>query len=119
MSMAADVELSVLRLVDRPAPGAVETRAVTVVWQTPGYAPRQVTVTVAVTVDDSLAELVRWYLEEYAEFPSDPAPALAVRAESSLANLGGRLFTAVFGQGDAAEIWGQIAGGALDRVRVE
>jgi tetratricopeptide (TPR) repeat protein len=113
--------LSVLRLVDRPAtPGVVDgARSVTVWWEAPGYAPQKVSVPMAVSVADSLAELIRWYLEEYAEFPSDPAPALAVRAEAMLADLGRRLFQAVFGAGTAAGIWGQASRDGLDRVRVE
>lgn len=106
-----------LRLVDRP--GSSGARSVTVFWEAPGFARRSATQEVAIAIDDSLTELVRWYLEEYAEFPSDPAPALAVRAEGALADLGGRLFQAVFGTGGGAQIWGQVTAGGLDRVRVE
>ncbi len=115
--MAAGEELAVLRLVDHLVPGG--GRSVTVEWHAPGFAPWLVKVPVKVTIDDGLAELIRWYLEEYAEFPSDPAPAVAVRAEAALEDLGRRLFTAVFGSGDAGEIWGQVAAGGLGRVRVE
>jgi tetratricopeptide (TPR) repeat protein len=109
--------LSVLRLVDRPASGG--GRSVTVEWLTAGFGPRSVTVPVTVVIDDGLTELVRWYLEEYAEFPSDPAPAVAVRAEAALEDLGGRLFAAVFDSGAAAGMWGQALAAGLDRVRVE
>jgi hypothetical protein len=30
--------------------------------------------------DDGDGERVRWYLEDYAEFPADPAPAIAREA---------------------------------------
>src|SRR5690348_4861620 len=98
---AADDELSVLRLVDRlvPAGTGAGGRFVTVTWLAPGYAHRSVTVPVTVQVDDGLAELIRWYLEEYAEFPSDPAPTRAIRAEDALADLGRTLFHAVFATG--------------------
>lgn len=34
------------------------------------------------------SEKVRWYLEDYAEFPAEPAPALARDAEDLLATVG-------------------------------
>jgi tetratricopeptide (TPR) repeat protein len=115
--VAAGGELSVLRLTDRQLAGG--PRSVTVMWHAAGYAPRTVTVPIDVTIDHGMADLIRWYLEEYAEFPSDPASALAVRAEGYLKDLGERLFMAVFGAGDAAEIWGHAVTERLDRVRVE
>jgi tetratricopeptide (TPR) repeat protein len=67
------------------------------------------------------AELVRWYLEDYAEFPADPAPKVAQRAEARLADLGSELFARVFGAGDAAQLWyeGTSGVGGLAGTRVE
>src|SRR5262249_16805889 len=41
-------------------------------------------------------ERIRWYLEDYAEFPADPAPEIARAAETQLAQQGTDLFRQVF-----------------------
>ncbi len=64
------------------------------------------------------AEKIRWYLEDYPEFPADPAPALAADAETRLSELGTSLFRHVFTSQDAAGIWSQ-AQGQLSGLRVE
>jgi tetratricopeptide (TPR) repeat protein len=68
--------------------------------------------------DDGGGERVRWYLEEYADFPADPAPALAAGAEAELARAGADLFNRVFSGPDAAGIW-ERARDRLGEVRVE
>ncbi len=78
---------------------------------------------VAVTEFGDLAnggdgERIRWYLEEYAEFPADPAPAIAEEAEARLAEAGAELFGRVFSGADAAGIW-ERARDRLSQVRVE
>ena len=67
---------------------------------------------------DANAEKVRWYLEDYAEFPDEPAPRLARDAEAILADTGTSLFGQVFTGLDAAAIWAQ-ARAQLPQVRVE
>ena len=64
------------------------------------------------------AEQVRWYLEDYPEFPADPAPILAADAEARLSELGTSLFRRVFTGQDAAGIWAQVQA-QLPQVRVE
>ena len=39
---------------------------------------------------------LRWYLEDYLQYPHDPAPKVAARVEQRTANLGKKLFTEVF-----------------------
>ncbi|HTS97723.1 MAG TPA: CHAT domain-containing protein [Streptosporangiaceae bacterium] len=90
----------------------------TVTWQQDGRAPRAVVSTFPYQVGTQEAEKIRWYLEDYAEFPADPAPALAADAEARLSQLGTGLFRQVFNSQDAAVIWGQ-AQSELSRVRVE
>ena len=68
--------------------------------------------------DDSDRERVRWYLEDYAEFPADPAPVIARAAEERLARAGADLFGRVFSGPDAAGIW-ERARDRLGEVRVE
>jgi hypothetical protein len=41
-------------------------------------------------------EDVRWYLEDFLQYPVEPAPRTVVRVESRLAALGKEMFTAVF-----------------------
>src|SRR5690349_19216853 len=63
-------------------------------------------------------ERVRWYLEDFLEYPVEPAPSIAARVEADLAELGGRLFTAVFGGGDGVRLWARLQG-RLTQARVE
>jgi tetratricopeptide (TPR) repeat protein len=64
------------------------------------------------------AERIRWYLEDFLEFPLDPNPAIAEGVEQRLAEIGEQLFTAVFGAGDAARLWARLQG-RLTEARVE
>ena len=92
-------------------------RRVEVTWQED--AARQVAVaTFTYQVADQDAERVRWYLEDYAEFPADPAPVLAEGAEKILAETGAGLFSRVFSGLDMAGIWDR-ARGRLGEVRIE
>jgi tetratricopeptide (TPR) repeat protein len=93
-------------------------RRVQVAWQQDGSAPRAAVSTFAYQVDEQDAEKIRWYLEDYPEFPADPAPVLAADAESRLSDLGTGLFRQVFTGQDGAGIWAQ-AQDQLPQVRVE
>jgi tetratricopeptide (TPR) repeat protein len=92
-------------------------RQVKVTWQD-GPARRAATSTFTYQVGEQEAEKIRWYLEDYPEFPTDPAPVLAADAETRLNGIGADLFGRVFTGQDAAWIWGQ-AQSQLSRVRVE
>jgi hypothetical protein len=94
-----------------------DRRQVKVIWQD-GPARRAATATFSYQVSEQEAEKVRWYLEDYAEFPANPAPVLAADAETRLNRIGADLFRRVFTGQDAAWIWGQ-AQAQLSRVRVE
>lgn len=51
-------------------------------------------------------EDIRWYLEDFLEYPADPAPKIARRVERRIEQLGAELFAAVFGDDPAArELW--------------
>ena len=63
----------VLRISDVPSGGA---RRVEVTWQD-GPARQMTVSTFSYQASDQDGEKVRWYLEDYAEFPADPAPRLA------------------------------------------
>ena len=63
-------------------------------------------------------ERIRWYLEDFLEFPADPAPRIALRVEARLAKIGAELFAGVFGSRDAQRLWDR-AQERLEQVRVE
>ena len=106
--------MPVLRISDVPLDGR---RRVEVTWQD-GLVPQKAVASFAYRAGDQDGEKVRWYLEDYAEFPADPAPALAASAEQVLADMGTSLFSNVFDGMDAAGIWTQ-ARARLAEVRVE
>src|SRR5215472_3244757 len=105
-----------LRIGDFPA-GPAGGRLVQVVWQD-GAVRRAAVAQFEDRPQGGDDERIRWYLEEYAEFPADPAPVLAADAETLLAVAGAELFTRVFSDEDAAGIWEQ-ARDRLSEVRVE
>jgi tetratricopeptide (TPR) repeat protein len=86
-------------------------------WQD-GAARRVAVAEVAGLPGGGEGERVRWYLEDYAEFPVDPAPVIAQAAETQLAQAGTELFRAVFADMDAVGIW-ERARDRLGQVRVE
>jgi CHAT domain len=104
-----------LRINDIPGPAG--GRRVEVTWQE--RAGRRVAVAeFSAPSGERDEERVRWYLEDYAEFPADPAPAIAREAEEQLARAGTELFRAVFADPDAVGIW-ERARDRLPEVRVE
>jgi len=54
-----------------------DQRRVRVSWREERGLPREAEAEFADPSDEGDGERVRWYLEDYAEFPADPAPALA------------------------------------------
>jgi hypothetical protein len=108
--------MSVLEVSDIPLDGG--RHRVEVTWRQDEAAARAVVATFTYQVDALDAEKIRWYLEDYPEFPADPAPALAKGAETRLAQIGADLFRKAFAGQDAAGIWGQ-AQPLLSGARVE
>jgi tetratricopeptide (TPR) repeat protein len=54
------------------------------------------------------AEL-RWYLEDFLQYPEEPAPAIARRIEGLMADLGTKLFAGVFqANDDARDVWSRV-----------
>jgi tetratricopeptide (TPR) repeat protein len=89
-----------------------------VAWREEGALPREAEVVFADPSDED-GERVRWYLEDYAEFPADPAPAIARQAEARLGEQGAALFRRVFeASRDAMRVW-DAAAGALPQARIE
>ena len=62
---------------------------------------------------------LRWYLEDYLQYPMDPAPEIAARVEARMAELGKTLFQLVFeGDAEAREMLPDLRK-KLDDTRVE
>jgi tetratricopeptide (TPR) repeat protein len=103
-----------LRLTHRPA----KTRHLVEI-ALEGHGPRR---TAAVDFEFELTdrdrEDLRWYLEDYLQYPLDPAPVIAGRIEQRLASLGTELFNQLFGAKGAPKLW-YTAAGSLTDVRVE
>src|SRR6266508_3257938 len=64
-------------------------------------------------------ERLRWYLEDYLQYPDDPAPKLAGEVEEWMAGVGRTLFGHAFESSrDAERIWARIYD-RLPDIRVE
>jgi len=62
---------------------------------------------------------LRWYLEDYLQYPMDPAPEIAARVEARMHELGEELFKKVFqANEDARDLWATLRA-KLDDTRVE
>ncbi|HEV3294708.1 MAG TPA: CHAT domain-containing protein, partial [Streptosporangiaceae bacterium] len=94
-------------------------RRVRVSWREDGELPREAEAVFADPSGEKDGEQVRWYLEDYAEFPAEPAPRLAREAEARLRELGMALFQRVFeANRDTMRVW-NTAAGSLPQARVE
>jgi tetratricopeptide (TPR) repeat protein len=82
-------------------------------------APRAAQAQFGLTLSAQDREDVRWYLEDYLQYPVAPAPQIAARVEDRLAGLGTDLFRQVFeANRDAIRVWDAVAG-SLPETRVE
>lgn len=64
-------------------------------------------------------EDLRWYLEDFLQYPLDPAPTIAARIEQRMAAIGVELFNAIFqSNDDARDLWANLRGD-LNDTRVE
>jgi tetratricopeptide (TPR) repeat protein len=71
------------------------------------------------TISPADRERLRWYFEDYLEYPADPAPKIAAEVEGMLTGVGAALFRAVFHSGeDARDLWAVVRD-RLPRLRVE
>jgi hypothetical protein len=82
--------------------------------------PRQTaTAQFAFTLTPQDQEDFRWYLEDYLQYPLDPAPTIAARIERRIAELGTELFKALFqSSDDARDLWAKLRE-SLNDTRVE
>ncbi|MEW2143528.1 CHAT domain-containing protein [Micromonospora vinacea] len=83
-----------------------------------GHAEASATSRFELSITDEDRERIRWYLEDFLEYPLDPAPAIAADVEGRIAEIGTRLFELVFAGAEARELWAGVRG-VLHTVRVE
>jgi len=84
-----------------------------------GQARQTATSEVTLALTDQDQSDLRWYLEDYLQYPHDPAPAIAARIEQRMADIGAGLFRAVFhSSDDARDLWAKLRD-RLDDTRVE
>ena len=84
-----------------------------------GLAPYAAQASFAFALTPQDQEDLRWYLEDYLQYPLEPAPAIAARVERRMAEIGKLLFQAVFqASDDARDLWATLRG-RLDETRVE
>lgn len=70
-------------------------------------------------LSDQDQEDLRWYLEDFLQYPLDPAPTIAARIEARMAQIGSELFNAIFqSNDDARDLWA-TARAKLNNRRVE
>lgn len=72
----------------------------------------------SIVKDNDRADM-RWYLEDYLQYPIDPAPAIAKRIENRISQIGTELFNAVLLSNEEARlIWDEVEPNLLD-TRIE
>src|SRR4051812_39565369 len=76
--------------------GQGTTHTITLEWL--GAGPRQTaTPTVSLALTEQDQQDIRWYLEEYPEYPFEPHPKRAARIEGRMCEIGHDLFRSLFG----------------------
>src|ERR1700759_2993502 len=72
-------------------------------------APRAAVSTFDFRLSSQDEEDLRWYLEDFLQYPEKPAPTIARRIEGRMAELGTELFAGVFqANDDARDVWGRV-----------
>jgi CHAT domain len=85
-----------------------------------GDGPRQTaTVRFQFALTQQEQENIRWYLEDYLQYLSDPAPQIAAKVEKRMAEIGIELFKAIFqANEDVRDLWATLRQN-LNHTRVE
>jgi tetratricopeptide (TPR) repeat protein len=84
-----------------------------------GYARQAATSEFSFALTPQEREDMRWYLEDYLQYPIDPAPQIAARIVTRLDEIGRELFRSIFhSSDDARDLWATVRAD-IDRYRVE
>ena len=62
---------------------------------------------------------IRWYLEEFLQYPMEPHPARAQNIEKRMREIGTQLYEKIFNSRDAIKLWGRLQTIGLNKMRVE
>jgi tetratricopeptide (TPR) repeat protein len=72
-------------------------------------APRAATSTFDFRLSSQDEEDLRWYLEDFLQYPQEPAPTIARRVEGLMSDVGTKLFAGVFqANDDVRDIWSRV-----------
>ena len=105
--------------IDHHASQAQDQHEVSVSLEGDGLAPLRFTAAFPFTFTQQERNDIRWYLETYLQYPLDPADKRAARVEALMADLGERLFRAVFeADRDAFKLWARLQAD-LNATRIE
>ena len=97
----------------------LDTFRVEISNEPPGGPRQTVTSDVQFQLTDHEHEQIRWYLEDYLQFPQDPAPTIAGRIEKRMQEIGTDLFKTIFqSSDDARDLWATLRND-LNDTRVE
>ena len=84
----------------------------------PSEPPEEATVDFSFRMTELEQEDLRWYLEDFLQYPLDPAPQIADRIETRMADLGCQLFRDVFESDEARDLWAVLRRN-LNQTRIE
>jgi tetratricopeptide (TPR) repeat protein len=108
-----------LRIDQQPGSGPGKHWIAVAAPDLPGVQPLSFSREIEFALSPSEAERIRWYLEDYLQFDEDPAPQIAARIETLMAERGEDLFRQIFeGRNDAAQLWA-MAQLHLPKTRIE
>jgi hypothetical protein len=72
-------------------------------------APRAAISTFDFRLTSQEQEELRWYLEDFLQYPQEPAPTIARRIEGLMSEVGTKLFAGVFqANDDARDVWSRV-----------
>jgi hypothetical protein len=107
-----------LRIDQQPGSGPGKHR-IAVNAELPGVQALSFSREIEFALSPSEAERIRWCLEDYLQFDEEPAPQIAGRVETLMAERGEDLFRKIFaGRDDASQVW-TLAQLHLPKTRIE
>jgi tetratricopeptide (TPR) repeat protein len=72
-------------------------------------APRAATAELSFSLSPQDEEDLRWYLEDFLQYPQEPAPTIARRVEGRMSEVGTKLFEEMFqANNDTRKIWSRV-----------
>jgi hypothetical protein len=101
--------MTTLRISQQPGAGPNKHQIAVNAENIPGFQNLSFSREIEFALSPQQAERIRWYLEDYLQFDEDPAPQIAARVETLVADRGEALFCSIFeGRNDAVRLWAHI-----------